>query len=44
LLSLDGRPMLIDTDDTELDRTYSGLVEVSCGYQDRLWYRVETHA
>jgi predicted polyphosphate/ATP-dependent NAD kinase len=44
LLSLDGRPLLIDTDDAELDRKYSGLVEVSAGYQDRLWYRVETHA
>ncbi|MCZ6710513.1 MAG: ATP-NAD kinase family protein [Gammaproteobacteria bacterium] len=44
LLSLDGRPLLIDTDDVELDRKYSGLVEVTCGYQDRMWYRVETHA
>lgn len=44
LLSLDGRPLLIDTDDPKLDRKYSGLVEVSAGYEDRLWYRVETHA
>jgi len=44
LLSLDGRPLLIDTDDPKLDRKFSGLVEVSAGYEDRLWYRVETHA
>jgi predicted polyphosphate/ATP-dependent NAD kinase len=44
LLSLEGRPLLVDTDDVQLDREYSGLVEVIAGYEDRLWYRVDTHA
>lgn len=44
LLSLDGRPLLVDTDDAHLDRELSGLVEIVAGYEDRLWYRVETHA
>ncbi len=41
LVGLDGRPFLIDTDDPELDRDWSGLIEVITGYQDRLLYRVE---
>ena len=44
LLSLDGRPLLIDTDDADLDRRLAGLVEITSGYEDRLWYRVESHA
>jgi predicted polyphosphate/ATP-dependent NAD kinase len=44
LLSLEGRPLLVDTDDPELDRAYCGLVEVIAGYEDRLWYQVDTHA
>ena len=44
LLSLEGRPLLVDTDDPKLDREFSGLVEITTGYEDRLWYRVETHA
>ncbi len=44
LLSLDGRPLLIDTDDAELDRAFAGLVEITSGYEDRLLYRVESHA
>lgn len=41
LLSLEGRPMRIDTDDPVLDREWSGLVEVITGYRDGLFYRVE---
>jgi predicted polyphosphate/ATP-dependent NAD kinase len=41
LLSLDGRPLLLDTDDPDLDEAWSGLVEVVTGYQDSLYYRVE---
>lgn len=41
LLSLAGRPLLIDTDDADLDREWSGLVEVITGYRDGLFYRVE---
>ncbi len=44
LLSLEGRPLLIDTDDPDLDQALSGLVEISSGYEDRLWYRMESHA
>ncbi len=42
LLSLDGRPLLIDTDDAELDRQWSGLVEVITGYRDSLYYRIDS--
>ncbi|MCZ6640874.1 MAG: ATP-NAD kinase family protein [Gammaproteobacteria bacterium] len=44
LLSLEGRPLLIDTDDPELDRAWSGLLEVTTGYEDRMWYRVDHRA
>jgi predicted polyphosphate/ATP-dependent NAD kinase len=40
LLSLGGRPLLIDTDDAVLDREWTGLVEVITGYDDRMFYRV----
>lgn len=43
LKSLDGRPLLIDTDDPGLDRTWAGLIEVITGYQDRLFYRLSDH-
>ncbi len=42
LLSLNGRPLLIDTDDAELDRQWSGLVEVITGYRDSLYYRIDS--
>ena len=42
LLSLDGRPLLIDTDDPLLDQTWPGLIEVITGYDDRVWYRVDS--
>jgi predicted polyphosphate/ATP-dependent NAD kinase len=41
LKSLEGRPLAIDTDDTDLDRSLCGLHEITCGYDDRLWYRVD---
>ena len=44
LLTLDGRPLLVDTDDPILDRQLSGLTEVIAGYDDRLVYRVGTSA
>ena len=43
LASLDGRPLLMDTDDPELDREWSGLVELITGYQDSLLYRLSDH-
>jgi predicted polyphosphate/ATP-dependent NAD kinase len=44
LKSLDGRPLLLDTDDPVLDREWSGLIEIVSGYDDRLWYRVAATA
>lgn len=40
LLSLDGRPLLVDTDDPDLDQALQGLVEVIAGYRDSLYYRI----
>ncbi len=44
LLTLRGRPLLVDTDDPTLDREFSGLTEIIAGYDDRLAYRVDTSA
>ncbi|MFU8816810.1 MAG: ATP-NAD kinase family protein, partial [Pseudomonadales bacterium] len=41
LLSLEGRPLRIDTDDGELDRAWSGLVEVITGFEERMLYRID---
>ena len=40
LLSLEGAPLLVDTGNDSLDRTLSGVVDVVCGYEERLLYRV----
>ncbi|MEM7100325.1 MAG: NAD(+)/NADH kinase [Pseudomonadota bacterium] len=40
LNSLDGRPLLIDTSDAELDRALSGLVHIVAGYEDILLHQV----
>ena len=42
VLSLEGRPLLVDTQDVALDHALSGLVEIISGYEDRLLYRVAT--
>ncbi len=44
LLSLDGRPLLIDSDDADLDRAWAGLVEVISGYRDSLYYQLDSAA
>ncbi len=44
LKSLDGRPLLIDTNDPALDAELGGLIELITGYEDRLYYRVGRHA
>jgi len=44
LKTLEGRPMLIDTDDPQLDAALCGLIEIITGYEDRLWYRLDCHA
>lgn len=43
LKSLEGRALLIDTDDPQLDRSWAGLIEVITGYRDRLFYRLSDH-
>lgn len=40
ILSLAGRPLLVDTHDPELDRALEGLYPVIAGYQDIIWYPV----
>lgn len=42
LVSLAGRPLLVDTGDEELDRTLGGYVKVTTGFQDYCMYRVGT--
>lgn len=40
--ALDGRPLLVDTNDPALDAALSGYREVITGYDDRLLYRVSS--
>ena len=42
LKSLHGQPLLLDTDDPDLDRRLSGLIEIVAGYDDRLLYRISS--
>ncbi len=44
LASLEGRPLLVDTDDEALDKSLVGLIEIIAGFEDRLYYRVDRHA
>jgi len=44
LLTLEGRPLLLDTGDDKLDERLSGLVEIVTGYQDSLLYRLAGEA
>ncbi|OQX38776.1 MAG: ATP-NAD kinase [Oceanospirillales bacterium LUC14_002_19_P2] len=39
---LDGRPLLLDTGDTELDKALCGTMTVLTGYNDRILYPVTT--
>ncbi len=43
LTSLEGRPLLMDTDDPLLDQEWSGLIEVITGFEDSLLYRLSDH-
>lgn len=40
LAELEGRPLLVDTYDADLNASLAGLVEVITGYEDRVAYRV----
>lgn len=42
IASLEGRPLLVDTNDPDLDTELSGYREVITGYDDRILYRVAT--
>lgn len=40
LLTLAGQPLLIDTNDAELDQALNGLIQITVGYDDYLWYQL----
>jgi len=40
LKQLAGRPLIVDSGDPELDRSFSGLIRVTTGYHDAVLYRV----
>lgn len=40
ITELAGRPLLVDTDDAELDRALEGYIPVITGYRDAVMYRV----
>jgi len=42
IAALEGRPLLVDTNDPELDRELSGWHTVITGYDDRILYRVSS--
>ena len=44
ITGLGGRPLLVDTNDPELDQMLSGLREVLTGYDDHILYRVSAGA
>jgi predicted polyphosphate/ATP-dependent NAD kinase len=44
LAALNGRPLLVDTGDPELDRQLCGLIPVVAGYDDTLLVQVSTDA
>lgn len=43
LKQLNGRPLLVDTGDPDLDQSLSGMVQVTTGYQDQVLYRIGAH-
>jgi len=42
LTALEGRPLLVDTNDPQLDRELCGYCSVQTGYDDRVLYRIAT--
>lgn len=41
LAELDGRPLLVDTGERDLDESLAGLARVITGYEDEVFYRLE---
>lgn len=44
LTSLQGRPLLVDTNDPQLDHELDGYHAIVTGYDDHILYRISTHA
>ena len=44
ITGLEGRPLLVDTNDAALDQALAGYHPVITGYEDRILYRIETGA
>ncbi len=44
IAALEGRPLLVDTNDPELDQALCGYREILTGYDDRILYRIATTA
>lgn len=42
LTGLAGRPLLVDTNDAELDAQWQGYISVTTGYRDQVMYRVSS--
>ena len=40
ILSLDGRPLLVDSGAADVDAMLGGVIEITSGYEDALFYRV----
>lgn len=40
LKALEGRPLIVDSGDPELDRAFAGLIRVVTGYRDAVLYRI----
>ncbi|MBV1906934.1 MAG: NAD(+)/NADH kinase, partial [Pseudomonadales bacterium] len=42
LLSLQGRPLIVDTGDAALDKSLCGIVPILSGYEDSVYYQIDT--
>jgi predicted polyphosphate/ATP-dependent NAD kinase len=40
IMALDGRPLLVDTNDPELDKSFSGFARVITGYNESIMYPI----